>query len=129
MARPTKGLQLVDELPGDEQAKERLKWILLTLLGLCSVQEALVALGIGRTYFAMLRRGVLDAAMEHLRPKPCGRRRKTVTVTAEQLDGMRRRIAALERENRLLQAQIDVAHVQALAGGSRSKRHSAVVAS
>ena len=125
MARPTKGLRHVDELPvGDEQAKERLKWILLTLLGLRPVQEALCALGIGRTYFAMLRTQVLHGSVQLLQPRPCGRPRRVTTVSVAELDALRRRVAELEHENARLQAQLDVAPVLAARRRSRTKSNS-----
>jgi hypothetical protein len=128
MARPTKGLGHVDELVGDEQAKERLKWILLTLLGLRPVQEALLALGIGRTYFAMLRCRVLDCALAGLQPRPCGRPRRVPSVSMAELDVLRRRVAELEHENARLQARLDLAHAQVVRPRSRSKSQDEAVA-
>jgi hypothetical protein len=123
MARPTKGLQHVDALVGDEQAKERLKWILRTLLGLRTVQEALAALGIGRTYFAMLRTRALESAHGGLSPRPCGRPKRESAASVAELEALRRRVAELEHENAELQARLALAPVLAARRRSRPKRH------
>lgn len=125
MARPSKGLAHVDELRGDKPTKERLKWILRTLLGRRSVQEALLALGIGRTYFAMLRKRVLERAYDSLQPMPCGRPRRAKVVAMAEVDALRRRVAELERDNALLQARLDIAKAQAMKRSSCPKSREA----
>lgn len=129
MARPTKGLGHVDERQGDPQSKERLKWILWTLLGVRPVQEALCALGIGRTYFATLRSLVLDGSLASLQPRPCGRPPRAREATRDEIDALHRRIAELEHENARLQAQLELAQALQVQRRSRSKSHSTSIAS
>ncbi len=69
MARPNKGLDHVDGLQGEAQQKQRLRCILSALFGLMSVGEACLELGIGPTYFRLLRIRVLQACLDALAPR------------------------------------------------------------
>jgi transposase-like protein len=108
----------MDKLQGVAEAKKRVRLVLATLTGQISVADACKELGIGRTWFATLRRrvlqGAIDAAVE---PLPVGRPQDeppAVDVTA-----LQREHEALQREHALVKAQLDVT-VQLQ--GSRSKR-------
>lgn len=115
MARPNKGLGHVDQLPGDPQGKRRLRVILSTLSGQLSVAEACDELGIGPTYFAVLRTRVLRGALVALAPLPVGRPpRAAATVTEAEAEALRRQIVDLTRENTILRARMEVAESRVL---------------
>ena len=89
--RPPLGLGLVDRAHGTKRAKARLKVILQTLTGECSVRSACQALGIEETAFHKLRSGFLQKSIDELERQRPGR--KPVLHSTEAL-----RIESLERE-------------------------------
>jgi len=73
MGRPVKGVELVDELEGTEEAKLRLKTIHEQMHGELTVEQACETLGIARSTYFELRQKALSAALAGLSPKPRGR--------------------------------------------------------
>jgi hypothetical protein len=85
-----------------------------------SVREACEQLGIGPTQFANLRTQALEGLVDSLGPKPAGRRARVRVASPRELELMQR-LADLERENRLLQAQVEVAGLRRQREATRSK--------
>lgn len=108
MARPNKGVNHVDEIQGSKESKRRAKLILKTITGEMSVREACEQLGVGPTQFANLRTQALEGLVDRLEPKPAGRRQRAQVASPREVD-LTQQVADLERENRLLRAQVEVA--------------------
>jgi transposase-like protein len=121
MSRRTKGVDHVDEIQGSRESKRRAKLILKTITGELSVREAREQLGVGPTQFANLRRQALAGMVNSLRPQPVGRPPRPTVVTPNELE-LQQRLAEIERENRLLQAQVEVAALRRGREGPRSKK-------
>jgi len=73
MGRPVKGVELVDELEGTEDAILRLKTILEQMHGELTVEQACETLDVARSTYFELRQKALSAALAGLAPKPRGR--------------------------------------------------------
>lgn len=108
MARPNKGLHHVDGLQGERPQKQRLRCILETLFGQQSVADACEQLGIGPTYFGMLRTRVLQGGLDALAAKPVGRPPLVPPALRQELEQQQARLAELERENLLLRTQLEL---------------------
>jgi transposase-like protein len=98
----------VDEIQGTKESKRRAKLILKTITGELSVREACEQLGIGPTQFANLRTRALEGLVDSLQPMPAGRRSRPQATPPREVE-LAQRVADLERENRLLKAQVEVA--------------------
>lgn len=109
MSRPNKGLSHVDGLEGDPETKARLKILLATLSGELLVYEACEELEVGESQFANLRRQMLQAAHDGLKPRPVGWPPRDSEHTDEEFDAMRARIVELERELDLLRTRLELA--------------------
>ena len=109
MARPNKGLGHVDRQSADPESKRRVCGILSTVSGQRSVDEVCRELGIGRTYFDELRRRTLQGALAAIAPRPVGRPPRRRGISESEVAALRARIVVLERENRILHAQLDLA--------------------
>lgn len=109
MARPNKGLGHVDRLSADPTSKRRVRGILSTVSGQRSVDEVCRELGIGPTYFDELRRRMLQGALAAIAPRPVGRPARRSAISEAEVAAMRERIAVLERENKILHAQVELA--------------------
>ncbi|HEY3497180.1 MAG TPA: helix-turn-helix domain-containing protein, partial [Polyangiaceae bacterium] len=120
MARPNKGVNHVDGIQGTRESKRRAKLILKTISGEMSVREACEQLGIGPTQFANLRTQALEGFVDCLQPEPAGRRPRAKVVSEHELT-LQQRVADLERENRLLRAQAEVAALRRGQEPARSK--------
>ena len=119
MARPNKGANHVVEIQGNRESKRRAKIILQTITGELSVKEACRLLGVGPTQFANLRTQGLKGLVDSMDPKPVGRPTETESVSPTD-PVEQKRLVDLERENRLLRAQVEVAALRREAA-SRSK--------
>jgi hypothetical protein len=73
--RSGQGLDLVEVLHGDEQDKLRLRMILATITGELTIEQACRQLRIKRTRFYEMRGGVLQTALDALKPRGPGRPR------------------------------------------------------
>lgn len=121
MVRPNKGPEHVDAVPGDPEAKRRVRMILATMCEEISVLDACDELGIGPTQWANLRTRMLEGCVAALGPRSPGRPRHVTEIATEEIEGMRQRIAALERENTLLRAKSELSALPAIRGTLRSK--------
>lgn len=124
--RPNKGSRHVDSLPGGATEKARLHAIVQALTGERTVDEACAGLGIRRAYFQELRQKALLGALEALVPRQPGRRPQAATVTAAELEALRRDKAELEEELVAMMARVELAMAmprllrpQATKGGGR----------
>jgi hypothetical protein len=103
--RPPEGAGQVERLRGEAQTKRRLRLLLSTLSGECSVEEACRELGLSPARLFELRRQALQAALEALNPKVSGR-----PPQGEEEDALQ--LTALERENRALKLELQAAYVR-----------------
>lgn len=109
MVRPNLGPGHVERIPGSAEAKRRGRAIVATLCGEQSVAEACVELGIRRARFQELRRRMLVGGMAELEPRAAGRPRRVLAEPSAEVEALRKRNAALEKEVRSLRAQLDLA--------------------
>jgi hypothetical protein len=120
------GPEFVDKLDGSAQAKGRLKALLETLAGSCRVGQACDRLGLSEPRFDQIRIAALQAALAALEPQPAGRRPRQALADADEVQGLRDRVAQLEGELQaaLVRAEIAVAlpRVHAGAGKKRTRR-------
>ena len=94
--RPPKGVNHVDRLEGPEELKERLRVILETLNGTCSIPEACEKLGISESRLHDLRREALEGALGALLPRPAGRPAVEIPEGADREAELKKRIRELE---------------------------------
>lgn len=125
MVRPNKGAAHVDALPGTQQSKRRAKCILQTMAGEMSVKEACDEIGICPSQFDNLRRQFLLGGLDGLQPRPMGRPARVSGLSVAETEALQQRVAELEREVRLLQAQLAVAGLPRAKGPRRSKSRGA----
>jgi transposase-like protein len=98
--RPPDGPKHVDRLDGDDEAKRRLRIVLETLSGERSIEQACAELGVSASRFHEMRKDALQSALEGLAPGASGRPKQPVP------DPDPERLAALERQNQELQAEL-----------------------
>jgi len=96
--RPPSGPALVDRLEGSPQAKTRLRIILETVSGVCSIPAACAALGLSEAAFYRLRERTLTEAVAGLEPRPAGRPSLKASPEAEQVQALTREVARLEMD-------------------------------
>ena len=99
------GPKLVDKLNASEGAKERLRLILETLSGQCTIPEACAKLGIAEARFHEIRNEWLQASVTELEPKPAGRPPATPEEEAVE-------VAALKHENLMLKVDLRAAQLR-----------------
>ena len=119
--RPT-GPELVDRLPGSEQARERVKVVLQTMTGELRVQEACERLQISEQRFDELRLEAIQAAVSSLEPKPTGRPARTATIDAAEAERLQKRVAELEAELAVATVRADLAAALPRVGRDSGKR-------
>lgn len=90
------GLEYIDKLVGEREAKERLKAILATLCGDKRLLEACAEMDIGETRFHQLREIALQAALDAITRRPAGRPSLTSLSEADQVRRQAERIEELE---------------------------------
>ena len=110
VGRKPLGAAHVDHLTGSPLAKERLRWILQTMRGERTVEEACRALSIGPSRFHAMRNRWLQRAVGLLEPRRAGRPPKAETQPALQADA--ERLAALAEANEQLQQRVIAAEVR-----------------
>ena len=109
MARPPKGRRHVESLDVDADVRSRLDWILATLSGEATVEEACGALGIGASRFHQIReRALAGAAAALVRGRP-GRPPRAERADPEEVERLRARVAALEEDVALERARAELA--------------------
>jgi hypothetical protein len=72
--RKPSGPALVEHLPASPVAKQRLRVILQTMAGTCSITQACAQLHVSPARLAQLRTVALQAGLDRLEPQPLGRR-------------------------------------------------------
>lgn len=98
MARPPKGVKIVDRFDGTDGAKERLKTILETLTGETSVLEAVERLGVSESRFYQLRDEVLKAGLSTMEPSRRGRPPAHRSEEMEEIEKLREEVKDLRKE-------------------------------
>lgn len=71
--RPTKGSEIVTGHDASGDAKKKVRLVLETLGGKCSVKDAAAALGVSESQFHRIREGLLEGMLEAAEPRPLGR--------------------------------------------------------
>ena len=104
--RPS-GVQHVERLEGDAEAKRRLRVILETVSGESSIEDACATLGVSPSRFHELRREALESALRGLEPGVSGRPKRVSDI-----DSSSERLAELERENRELEIELQASYVR-----------------
>ena len=99
------GPEMVDQLPGSDLARERVKVVLQTMAGELRVQEACEVLHLSEQRFDELRVQALQAAVNELEPKPAGRPPRLVTDEQAEITRLRERVTQLE-------AELKVSHIR-----------------
>jgi len=119
------GPEFVDKLDGSASAKERLKVLLETVAGSCRVGQACERLGLSEPRFDQIRIQALQAALAALEPQPAGRRPRQALPDADEVQGLRDRVAQLEAELQaaLVRAEIAVALPRVQAGAGKKRAH------
>lgn len=107
--RPPAGPRLVDGLEGSEAAKERLRVVLQTIAGELSVPEACARLNVSEARFHELRAEVLQMALQHLEPKPAGRRSRQPDPQDAEMATLKEQIQELKIELRATQIREELA--------------------
>jgi len=103
--RPASGPKLVNNLDGSDIAKERLRVIMETVSGECTIAEACTKLGIGKSTFNDLRSRVLQTALADLEAKPRGRPKRQETVAEKDL-------TALKEERQDLLEELELSYLR-----------------
>jgi hypothetical protein len=106
--RPISGVALVDRLPGPRVVRHRLRVILATLTGTCTLHEACAQLGIERARLHRLRQQALQGALDALMPRGRGRPRRAWDGPAR-AGGCEARIRELELALRATQLRSELA--------------------
>lgn len=105
MGRPNKGADHVDSLDASPRERERLRALLLTIMGEISNEDAAAMLDLGLSQFASMRTRALQGAADALAPGQPGRPRKH----DPRVDA---RVRALQAENAELRRQLNEARVR-----------------
>jgi hypothetical protein len=121
--RPPEGVNHVDRLEGPEELKERLRVILETLTGACSIPQACERLGISESRLHDLRREALEGALGALMPRPAGRPASTLPPGAEREADLELRVKELEVDLQaaLVRTELALAMPHLFEGGSKKK--------
>jgi hypothetical protein len=110
--RPPMGPDLVDNMEGSPDAKERLKVILETIALKKTVVEACLELGISEGMFYKLRDRTMADAIESLEPRPLGRPPSEVMgVEKGEVDRLKEEVDRLKMELRASQIREEMAVV------------------
>jgi len=104
--RPSDGWKHVDRLDGDGEMKRRLRVVLETLSGECSVEQACEELGVSPSRFHEIRREALQGALDGLAPGASGRPQREDPAADPE------RLKALERDNQELKRELQAALVR-----------------
>lgn len=84
--RPPKGPRLADGLDASAEARKKLRVILETVAGTCTVEEACETLGVGPAAFYKLRERTLQEAATSLEPRKVGRPKKQKSLEQQEID-------------------------------------------
>ena len=103
--RPPMGTKHVDGLTGSSESKRRLRTILQTLTGECSVGHACKRLKVSESRFHQLRKEALDGALAGLDARPSGR-------PPAEPPALESKVAELESEVRELRMDLQASRVR-----------------
>jgi anti-sigma-K factor RskA len=113
----------VDKLDGSAEAKERLRVVLATLAGHLRVSDACVRLGVKPSRFDQLRIEYLKAALQAAERRRAGRPPQHDATDANEVAGLRRRVAQLEAELRVALVRVEVAAALPRTVAGAQKKH------
>ena len=111
IGRPPKGAELVDQIDGSDQARQKLRIILETLSGQKSVPQACAELGIERSRFHAMRKAFLLGAVSSLEPRGRGRPAHQVSPEQVQVEQLQHQVEALTVDVRAAQIREELAAV------------------
>ncbi|MHC4874501.1 MAG: transposase [Planctomycetota bacterium] len=111
MGRKTSGSKIVENLKGSELALKKLQVMLQTLNGEKSIKEACEELGISEAMFYKMRGQFLQNSVEHLEPKPAGRKKKEPDPSKETIRELKKEIQELELDLDAAYARTEIALV------------------
>jgi len=110
LGRPPVGADLVDSITSaSETARRRLKVVLRTLAGGCTIEGACEELGIGRTRFFALRQRFLVEAAHLLEPRTPGPKPRVVTDAERRAEALEAHVGDLEIEVMAAQVREELA--------------------
>ncbi len=92
------GPEYVDQLPGSDLAKKRVKAVLQTMAGRARLQEACERLDICEQRFHQLREQIMEGAVNAAESGVPGRRAQTQSPAEHDVERLRRQVADLQRE-------------------------------
>lgn len=107
--RPPAGLGHVDQLDGSEESKLRLRTILETLSGECTIAEACARLGVGEARFHQLRQAALESALGGLAPGRAGRPAQAEESEPSEIDALKRKVNDLEIDLQAARVRTEIA--------------------
>lgn len=108
MGRRSETSQLLQAIEAREQARERTKVMLLTLGGGWSVKDGMAHLSLSRTRFQLLRRRMLEGALQALEAGPTGRPPLAASAESEAVGNLKAEVSSLTQEVELLRTQLEL---------------------
>ena len=117
--RPPLGMSLLGRLEGTSESRLRLWTIIETLAGKITIPEGCDRLGIHESRFHVMRREVLQAALDRLAPRLGGRR---TVHEAESVVQLRAQAEDLRRQLVVARTEVEVAGARVSLRGRRRRR-------
>jgi transposase len=114
----------VDRLEGSEESKQRLRVILESLAGGCTVEQACERLQVSEARFHELRHQALQAALAGLSPRPAGRPAHAEPEEAGRVQELERKVEDLEVDLHAERVRTEIALTMPhlLRDGARKKK-------
>jgi hypothetical protein len=103
------GLEAIDNLQGSDEAKQRLKVILQTMMGESRLAEACDELELSEPRVQQLRQTMLEAALASMEPGKPGRRKQEPTKAELQAAELQARLKEMTVEQRAAEAREEIA--------------------
>lgn len=107
--RPSRGPKMAESTGSSEHAQKRLRLILETISGHCSVTDASEALGMSEAAFHKLRSIWLEDAAGLLEPKPTGRPANVLTPDQKRIQELQKELEDAKKNISAAQIQAEVA--------------------
>jgi hypothetical protein len=107
MGRTPSGPECVEQLPGSDKAKQRVRVILQTMTGELRVHEACALLDVCEQRIRQLRGALLAAAIESVEDRPPGR--PAQAEEPAEVTALREQVAQLQRELQAARLSAEVA--------------------
>jgi transposase-like protein len=105
--RTPSGPESVEQLPGSDKAKERVRVILQTMTGELRVQEACAQLDVCEQHIRQLRTTLLLAAIDSVEDKPPGR--PAQAEEPSEVTALRAQVAELQRQLQAARLSAEIA--------------------